>query len=247
MTKIFTLALLLVGSLSLSAQNWGWGSSKTIRGNGDLINETRDLREFDGVSACCNFEVIITQSSTQSVEIEAESNVMEYISTEVSGGRLEIGFKENVSLKNVKDIVITISMRELEYLGASSSAKIITKTAFDGRDLELDASSGSRITCAFAGEDIRANVSSGAKIILEGKGQSIKADASSGGNIRAKGFVAVEGEANASSGGGVEVQVTDELEADASSGGSVRYTGSVKDVDSDTSSGGSVRRSGPRS
>lgn len=228
--------------MSLSAQwNYNSGNGKKIKGNGDVETEMRDISGFDGVSTCCNINVELRQGAFD-VKVEAESNLLEYISTEVSGGRLKIDFKDRVSIRANEKITVYVSLPELEHVKASSSGRVVCKAEFTGDEMELDVSSGAYIQMAFAGDEVEAEASSGGRVEVSGSGRSVRASASSGGSVRAGDFAAKKGRCNSSSGGGVTVNVSEDLNADASSGGSVRYSGNPSNVDADTSSGGSVRR-----
>lgn len=241
MRQLFTLLLLCV-VMSLSAQwNYGGGNSKKIKGNGDVETQSRNLDGFDGVSTCCNINVELRQGSFD-VEVKAESNLMQYILTEVSGRRLKIGFKDRVNIKTNEKITVYVSLPELEYVSASSSGEVYCKGEFSGDALEMNVSSGAYLEMSFTGNEVDADASSGGRMDVKGAGTFVRAEASSGGSVRAGGFAAKRARCNSSSGGGVSVSVSEELDADASSGGSVRYSGSPGNVDSKTSSGGSVRR-----
>jgi|AntRauTorckE5430_2_1112549.scaffolds.fasta_scaffold00690_1 hypothetical protein len=240
----FVTLLLLCFTFSLSAQisfnNWGWGNEQ-ITGNGEMTTETRQLDGFDGVSTCCNIKVELVQGAF-SVKVKAESNLQEYIKTRVSGSRLEVGFYDKVSVKSRKDIIVYVSLPELDYVSASSNGEITCQSMFTGDELDAQVSSGAAMWLAFMGDRLETSASSGGRVEVRGAGNRIRADASSGGSVRAGDFTAKDGRCNASSGGGVTVNVSEDLNADASSGGSVRYAGNPSNVDTDTSSGGSVRR-----
>ena len=240
----FTLLLfcLMFGLNAQQNYSSGWGNREKVRGNGDVTTEERDVRSFDGIQVCCSLQVELRQGSSQSVRVEAESNLLPYIKTNVVGGRLEVGFKDKVNIKSNEKIIVYVTVPEIEYIGASSSSKVVSKTAFTGDELELDASSAAFIDFEFSGDRVRADASSGSKIELSGRGTRIKAGASSGAKVRAGDFAAATGNADASSGGGVTVNVSEELDANASSGGGVRYHGSPSSVDANRSSGGSVRK-----
>lgn len=238
----FTLLLVCL-MFGLNAQsNWNWGNKEKVKGNGDVATEERDVRSFDGIKVCCSLTVEVAQGNNQSVRVEAESNLLPYIKTEVMGGRLEIGFKDKVNIKSNEKIKVYVTVAELDYIGASSSSKVLSKTAFSGDELELDASSAAFIGFEFSGDRVRADASSGSKIELSGRGTRIRAGASSGAKVRAGDFAAARANANASSGGGITVNVSEELDANASSGGGVRYQGSPRSVDANKSSGGTVRK-----
>lgn len=237
MRQVLTL-LLLTTALTLSAQ---WSSRKTIKGNGEVRTETRNVDGFDGISTCCSIDVVLTKGSF-SVKVEAESNLQEYIKTNVQGDRLEIGFKSNINVKSHKQVTVYVSLPELEFIGASSSGKVTTESSFSGKEMKVDVSSSAKVQLDFSGDYLYANASSSGGISLKGSSASFKANVSSGGKVSAEGHQAKDARCNASSGGGVIVKVSGQLDANASSGGRVRYLGNPSDVDSDTSSGGSVRR-----
>lgn len=245
MRLFFTLFLATGLSLTAGAQQnynsgWGWNTTK-LEGNGDVVTQDRSVRDFRGVEVCCALRVELTAGSQYGVRVEAESNIIDYVRTEVSGDRLEIGFKEKVSLRSTADIVIYVTMPTIDYVAASSSSKVVGKSSFKGEDLDVDVSSSGKVELDFTGDYVRVDASSSGRCTLVGTGSRIKANASSGSSIRASDFRTRRGDAAASSGAGIVLYVTEELEADASSGGSVKYRGNPGDVDSDRSSGGSVR------
>ncbi len=67
------------------------GNFLCIDGNGDVVSEERTVNSFHGISNSASFDIICTYGATASVLVEAESNIMPYISTKVSAGILEIG------------------------------------------------------------------------------------------------------------------------------------------------------------
>lgn len=243
MKFLFTLLVFCAGfSVQAQTNYGGWGSSKKVKGNGEVTKQDRSVRNFDGIEVCCGLTVEARQGSTVSVEVEAESNLQEYIITEVRGGRLSVRFANKVNIKSNKNIVVYVTVPTLNYVAVSSGSGFHSVTGFSGEEIELDASSGADLVMEFTGERVRASASSGASIKLSGKGDRIRADASSAGNVRAGDFEASRARAGASSGGGVTVHANEELVADASSGGGVRYRGTPNTIDSDKSSGGSVRK-----
>lgn len=239
MRRIFTLLLVLAFTASLTAQNWG--NRKRVKGNGETITQERKVSDFTGIKTCCSFTVKVTKGAP-SVRVEAESNLQEYIKTEVNGGRLKIGFTDNVNIGNRKKIYVYVTMNEVDWVAASSSSSISFNGAFSGDELDIDVSSSARVSgLNWSGGDIRLDVSSSGKIELAGTGSRIRANASSSGRIAASDCKVKDARVSVSSGAGIELNVSGELDASASSGGSVRYRGNPGDVDSNTSSGGSVR------
>ena len=243
----FLLTLLAFLSVTfLSAQvevnngSWfGWSGDR-VRGNGEVITDTRDLDGFTGVDACCSFEIKIAQGDF-AVRVEAESNLQEFIETRVSGKTLHIKYTDKANFKSTAPIVVYVSLPELELIDASSSSNITGTTPFTGDELTLDVSSSADITLTYTGKRVDIDASSSGRIDLKGKTGRIRAEASSAGKVDASDLETDEAVADVSSGARIEVKVNNSLRADASSGGSVEYGGSPSDVVTDTSSGGRVR------
>lgn len=63
------------------------------RGSGNLITEEREVSDFDRVELASDGELMLTQGGSESLIIEAEDNVMSYITSEVRGGTLVLGLK----------------------------------------------------------------------------------------------------------------------------------------------------------
>ncbi|MFT6000842.1 MAG: hypothetical protein ACI81P_003307 [Neolewinella sp.] len=235
--RLLLLILVVAFTAGITAQNWG--NRKRIKGNGDTTTQERKVSSFSGIQACCSFNVEVRKGAP-GIRVEAESNLQEYVKTEVSGGRLTIGFKNNVNISNHKPIRVYVTMNELDWIKASSSSSIVFKDAFRGDDLEVDVSSSANITgLKFSGGDIHLEANSSGKMELAGTGNKILAKASSSGKIAAFDCKVKNARASVSSGAKINLNVSGTLDASASSGGKVRYQGSPS-VDSDTSSGGSV-------
>lgn len=245
MRTLFTL-LLAFAFVSLSAQievNNGWRGRNGARvvGNGDVIMQERNIDGFTGVSTCCSMEVELSEGPF-SVRVEAESNLQEFVKTEVKGGRLAVGWTDNANIKSKKSVTVYVTLPKLDYLKATSSSTVTSKTPFRGEDLEVIVNSSSTATLEFTGRKVQVDASSSADLYLSGSAASITAEASSSSKIDAGKMTADDGNADVSSSADIILNLTRSLKADASSSGSVTYYGDPSDVDSDTSSSGSVKK-----
>lgn len=243
--KYFISSLLLLSTFILSAQvevnNGGWFSrGDRVKGNGDVTSQNRDLNGFTEVKTCCSFKVELTEGDFQ-VNVEAESNLQEFIETEVRGRTLHIKYTDNANFKSTEPINVYVSLPKLEGIDASSSSRVTGKTAFTGDDLKLNVSSSANILVEFAGDDVELDASSSGRIEVRGSANRVKADASSASAIDAEDLQAKEGVADVSSAANIYLHTTKSLRADASSAGSVSYRGNPSDVITDTSSAGRIK------
>lgn len=80
-----------------------------ITGSGRLVTETREVDEFTSVSSTGVFEINITESEAQSVEVTADDNIIHNVKTTVSGKELSLYLKgdsyENITLKSNLEVV----------------------------------------------------------------------------------------------------------------------------------------------
>ena len=161
----------------------------------------------------------------------------------VKGNTLKIYCEDNIRSATSKKVFVTY-INDLEYIGASSGADLITKEVLKGKELSLHVSSGGGINTEAVVRNINTDVSSGGDIRISGSTENLTADVSSGGAIKAKDLKAKYAKARASSGGSIDLYVTDDLRARASSGGDIDYWGNPDKVDATkrSISGGSVSK-----
>jgi len=70
------------------AQCQWWGSSETVKGNGEMTSEKRSTSDYDEISLVGSMDVELISGTEGNLTVEAESNLQEYITTEVNGGTL---------------------------------------------------------------------------------------------------------------------------------------------------------------
>src|SRR5690606_19951941 len=97
-----------------------------IRGNGIPDSEARVMHGFTSVASEGNFIVHISSGTQHKLIIEAESNLMEHIETEVNGGRLRIHTRGLTSLRNRLPIEVFVTTPSLKGIVQSGSGTITT-------------------------------------------------------------------------------------------------------------------------
>lgn len=241
MTTIIKFIIGLLGALLMTSCAFDISFGQ-ISGNGNVITENMNISEdFDRVSAGNGWDVILEKGDTYSVIVEADENILEAANIYVKNGTLKVYCENNIRRASSKKVLVTY-VDNLQGISASSGADISSKQVLEGETLDLDVSSGGSIETTAVVRNIDTDVSSGGNISIAGSTESLIADVSSGGTIRAKELKAKFADAEASSGGAIDILVTDKLRARASSGGDIDYWGNPKEVDKPkkSMSGGSV-------
>ena len=115
--------------LGVSTMNAQWFGGKTIKGNGKMTTENRNTSSYEGVSLVGSMDVELVAGKEGKLTIEAESNLIEYITTTVENGKLKISVEKGVSLdpSNNKKIKVTVPFEEIEEVTLTGSGDIWKK------------------------------------------------------------------------------------------------------------------------
>lgn len=103
------------------------------RGSGTIISTQRDVDNFSTIQIYMGADLILTQSTTESLIIEADDNVMQYIETRIENGRLIVSKPDHINLDPSQTIHLNVSfntLHEIEIFGSSN---------IKAGDLDLDA------------------------------------------------------------------------------------------------------------
>ena len=206
--------------------------------------ETRNLGNFNGVSASTGVKVILKKSSETKAIIVTQNCEPSEVSTEIEGGTLKVKFKKS-GWRVVKNrrATVTVHYKNLEQLDVSSGANISSENIIVARELDVNASSGGSLSTRVEAGRLDVDVSSGGEVELSGQADAQNIDVSSGGVYKGHDLKSKSANADASSGGVARIWVTEALIADASSGGAIDYKGKPSSVNVDASISGAVRSS----
>lgn len=227
-------------SMFVSSCQFSLDLGDTIKGDGNVVKENRPFSgEFTNIDASKGVDVYITQEDAKSIVVEADKNIIEYITTDISDGTLKISIEK--SIKFSKSRKVYVSMPIVENLRASSGASINSKNKLIVRSIDAKASSGAEINLTVESEKTLCETNSGSEIEIDGKTLKLIAESSSGSDIDAEKLLSNEVTAKSSSGSTIKVHPIISLDAKASSGSDIKYYNNPKSITKATSSGGSVR------
>lgn len=213
---------------------------RTVYGNNKVVKKEREAGKFSGLRVSSGIDVYLSQTGEESIEVEADENLHEYILTEIKDGVLNVYTDANIREAEMKRVYVT--MNDIRSLKTSSAGDIIGETPVKTGELELSASSAGDIKIEVYVKEIDANISSSGDVTLTGEADMLNADLSSAGDLNAFGLEVREADVSASSAGDADVSVSERLRARSSSAGDINYRGNPKYVDAHSSSAGGVHR-----
>ncbi|UPZ15931.1 head GIN domain-containing protein [Flavobacterium humidisoli] len=232
---IITITALLFASCNFNMN--------AIEGSGNVTTEKRTVQgEFKNISVSNAIDLVIVQSATTEITVEADDNLQKEIVTKVENGTLIIECKYS-SFRNITSKTVTVKMPAIHKIEASSASTVEANGLIQGEDITLETSSAASMDVKIESDRIAIDAGSGSSVVIEGKALSLTTSVSSGGSIDAEKLMANDIQADASSGGTVSVKPILSLKADASSGGNINYSGTPKTIEKSATSGGSVNKS----
>ncbi len=231
---IATIMALLFSSCHV---NFGGG----IDGNGDVTTQKRDVNgNFTKIEADRGLNVEVQQSNSFSVEVEADENLQEHITTTVENGTLVITSDEDIDECESK--TIRVKMPTITSLETSSGASITGQNTLLGNNLNVKTSSGSEIDVEVEIDAVDCESTSGSSITIKGKALTLTTSSSSGSEIEARDLMVNDVTSESTSGSSTEVHPIEILKAKASSGGAIDYNHTPKTITKEESSGGSISK-----
>ncbi len=172
------------------------------------VSEKRDVSGFNKVTLSGDGDLFIEQGDTESLTIEAQENVMEFIETIVSGGTLSISIHEKDGKKpprSLGGVKYYLKVKDLDGISAFGSGEISSSD--------------------FVTDTIAINIGGSGTVTLSGeaKSQEIKIDGS--GKYSAKDFKTSECTVKINGSGSANVNVTVSLDITINGSGDVKYVG----------------------
>ncbi|HRZ77670.1 MAG TPA: head GIN domain-containing protein, partial [Bacteroidales bacterium] len=182
-TRLITLLTLLAVLLLQSCDG-----GHCIRGNRDLTSEYRSVEPYSGLQSEGSWDVVMHYDTIHYVLIEAESNLLPYISTQVKGNDLIVKTRDHRCINNRLPITIHVYTPELERASLEGSGNINIEQ-LSGNDAFLLISGSGDIQADIQASDLTARISGSGEMVLEGSCDYSEMEISGSGNIRAYNLV----------------------------------------------------------
>ncbi len=95
-----------------------------VIGSGNLITESRSVGGFNGVTLSGVGRLHIEQAGSESLRITAEDNILPLLTSDVIGGRLELGTRDGFRISPTHDVFYDLTAIELNELVVSGAGEI---------------------------------------------------------------------------------------------------------------------------
>ena len=247
--KVWGTSILIISMLTscmMCGVMPGWES---VRGSGDVVEETREVRGLDEVRGVANAtigDLYIEIGESPSLRIEAEDNLIDYIETDVRGDVLHIETERGVNLRPRDAIEFYLTVPTLESLTVSGTgsaeapdlaAKRFSVTVSGTGDVQiesLDVNTAELEITGTGGVEIdrlqgaRLEVKiggTGTVTIEDGRVEHQEVELSGSGSYEARDLESETAQVEVSGVGTATLWATETLDAKVSGSGDIRYRG----------------------
>lgn len=232
--SLFTLLLLAMISI-LS------GCCECIIGTGEIQSEDRLLKAFTAIELKCSTDVIIRHKSMDeknNVVIEAQPNLMPFITTKVSGSTLEIDMEGCV--KTNQPMIVYVDIDRIDKISNDGSGNITCTEELISDELEIHQNGSGNISAIVRANHLELNLHGSGNVELSGNGNKIDIESNGSGSCDALMFIANEGKVNLNGSGAVSVFASKEMNLELNGSGSIHYGGKPEKLNTKKNGSGEI-------
>ncbi|WP_103068517.1 head GIN domain-containing protein [Aquimarina sediminis] len=241
-TVAIILGLALCSITSLQAQ-W-WGNGKKISGNGNSITKDRTTSDYDQIKVKGSLDVSLISGTEGKISIEGESNLIEYIITDVENDILRIYVKKGYYLKPSygKKLIITVPFEDLSQVTLSGSGDVYSSDTIKASSFKTGVSGSGDVQLVVNAKSIWGQVTGSGDLAIKGATESFNGNVSGSGDLSAYDLKAKNVTATVSGSGDIEVMATSYLKARVSGSGDIFYKGNPEKEDKKVSGSGDITK-----
>lgn len=215
--------------------------SNFIRGNGNVVKETRQVPEFHSIKSKGSIDIDIMPSDSYGLEIENDENLLEYMLTEVVDGVLEIKYKKGSYSSDHSKVIITVPT--LKEIKSSGSADIsIHGILKNSNEISIDLSGSGNIEGEVDVPLIRTMSSGSGNIELSGRTKTFICEIRGSGDVKCEDLRSENADISIKGSADVKVFASVSLKIQVAGSGNVYYSGNPPNPDITVSGSGKVKK-----
>jgi len=210
-------------------------------GSGNLETEEYAFTNFTKVEISSAFEFEIEQSSSYSINVTADDNVMEYVRVSQDGQTLKIGLRI-VTWFGPVTLRASVTMPQLSDLTVSGASRGTVSDFSSTEDLDITVSGASRVNGDITAGNVDFDISGASTIQLEGSANDIDANVSGASRLNLDAFTVNNADVNFSGASSGTVNLNGRLDANLSGASRLWYIGEPTMGTIDTSGASTVSK-----
>jgi hypothetical protein len=252
---IIIAAIVAAVAIITNVLYWG-GWPRDLIGSGNLETEEHAFTDFTAVEIDSAFDFEIKQSSSYSINVTADDNVIDYVQVSKDGQTLKIGLKTGLHIGSVTlkigfgifprleslTLKASVTMPLLHELTASGASHGTVSDFSSTDDLDITVSGASRVTGNITAGDVEFGISGASTIQLEGSANDIDAGVSGASHLNLEDFIVNNADVNMSGASAGTVNLNARLDANLSGASRLWYIGEPIMGDINTSGASTISK-----
>ena len=238
---IIIIAIVAAVAIITNVIYWG-GWPRGLIGSGNLETETYVFTDFTEVEIGSAFEFEIKQSSSYSISVTADDNVIEHVRVSQVGQTLKIGLRLFHPIGGHVTLRASVTMPQLRGLIASGASRGDISGFSSTEDLDITVSGASRVTGDITAGNVEFGISGASTIQLEGSANNMDATASGASHLNLDDFIVNDADVNLSGASSGTVNLNGRLDANLSGASNLWYIGEPTMGDIKTSGASAISK-----
>ena len=204
--------------------------SNCIEDSGNHISRTVTVKNFDEIKVEGAIKLVITQDSSYSIRVEADSNIITYVKAKVSGSELKIKL-DDANYCGQDSIVVHAGIGELKELNLSGAVEVAGEGPIYAGDVDFTFSGASKVNLNVNASKVTTKADGVTKITLTGQTGTHNLKINGTGQLNAFDFVAGIYNIDIDGTGKANINVLNDLKVKTSGTSEIYYKGNPKKVD----------------
>ena len=210
-----------------------------IKGEGDLVEEKKTLKEFEVLVLKSSADVVIHQnklSRTCEANVIAQKNIQPYIHATVEGSKLTLDIEG--CIETTKNMQIELAFNELSKIIQNSSGDLSSSNILKCDDLKIVQDGSGDLTLKIKGKNLEIDQNGSGDITLFGDYDNLDIECDGSGDVNTKELIAKNVKVHNDGSGSVVVFAKENLDMSLDGSGDISYYGKpVIGTQSDDGSG----------
>lgn len=215
----------------ISAANAQDKKQETIEGNGKLETKNVSVKSFDALSASGIFELKMSQGSAESVKLEGDENLLEYIAVHNDGSKLVIDMdklkNKNVNFKTKNKLKVYVTFRKLKNMDLSMVGNVNSNDQLAFDDLDINNKGVGNLDLNLSANSVSLKNKGVGNVTLSGKANSATIMNTGVGSLKAGNFAVQSMNIENTGVGSAEINAEKDVKVRSSGIGSVKNKGAA--------------------
>ncbi len=205
-------------------------STECIQDSGKHVVKDAVVKNFDQIKITGAIKLVMTQDSSYSVKIEADSNIINMVRTDVSSGELRVKLEDGMYCGS-DSVVVRAGIGELKKLNTVGSVKVVGEGRIYATDVDLKLEGTSDVTLDLSASKLTTKIDGIGKLALTGQAGVHNLTTKGTASVHAFDFVAGIYDITIDGMGKANINVLNDLKIKTSGTSEVYYKGNPKNVD----------------